>query len=106
MGTELFFNESSFRPNEVREGMKTVAKGAKEAVPQCGICQRQKRPGVLTRAVRGTGIPSAVRVRFLTETSNAKRSKQAVRRLSLRRAYFTFREAEYFTSDRRSDISH
>ncbi len=50
-------------------------RGAKEAVGLWAILQSRKRPGVLTRAVRGTGIPSAVRVRFLTETSNAKCSR-------------------------------
>ena len=46
--------------------------GAKEAVPQWGICRRQKRPErVLTCAVREAGIPPAVRARIHTETSNA-----------------------------------
>ena len=50
-----------------------------------GHSQRRKQGGVLSRAVREAGIPPAVRVRFLTETSNAKCSKRAVRRLRLRR---------------------
>ena len=53
-------------------------------VPQWGIRRRRKRGGVLLCAVREAGIPPAVRARILAETSSAKRSKRAMRRLRLR----------------------
>ncbi len=48
-------------------------RGVREAVPQWGICRRQKLPErVLPRAVRESrDYDSAVRVRNLAETSNA-----------------------------------
>ena len=48
--------------------------------PQCGATSIE----VAGISPGHEGIPPAVRVRFLTETSNAMRSKQAVRRLRLR----------------------
>ena len=39
----------------------------KEAVSRWDICRRQKRPGVLSCAVREAGILPAVRARFLTK---------------------------------------
>ena len=65
-------NES---PTRVRSFVLDSNQGTKEVITQWVICRRQKRGGVLSRAVRGAGIPPAVRVRFLTETSNAKRSR-------------------------------
>ena len=59
----------SFRPNVSAWGMIRV-------VPQWGIRHSRKRGGVLTRAVRGTGIPSAVRVRFLIEANSGLQQKQ------------------------------
>ena len=60
--------------------------GTIRVVTQWVIRHRRKRGGVLTRAVRGTGIPSAVRVRFLIEASSGlKRQQYPLRRLRLRR---------------------
>ena len=76
-------------PSEVRSSEK-------EQAPQCGvatiedadICRRQKRPGVLSCAVREAGIPPAVRARILTERKSIARSKGFARPLRLRNCPF------------------
>ena len=73
-------------------------------MPLCGICQRQKRPGVLSCAVREAGITPAVRARIQTETSNAKRSKQAVRRLRLRKDSIPFAQWSFRTLGAGSEL--
>ena len=50
--------------------------GTIRVVTQWVIRHRRKQGGVLTRAVRGTGIPSAVRVRFLIEANSGLQQKQ------------------------------
>ena len=50
--------------------------GTIRVVTQWVIRHRRKQGGVLTRAVRGTGIPSAVRVRFLIEANSGLQPKQ------------------------------
>ena len=75
-----------FRYNTKTIWFPPKRRGAKEAVVQWTILRSRKRPGVLTRAVRGTGIPSAVRVRFLIEASSGlKRQQYPLRLLRLRR---------------------